>query len=100
MVTLLSVKETGMFLYLLVLFHSIFGKVLHMVNDRGHVCGTPQFYTLQGLVVGSHHSWYPLAERVLGVAVESKLMRDLHAMHGGMDGINEYNRSQDNLIIK
>ena len=56
---------------------SLLCKSCHVVNDRGKVGGSPQQYRLQGLVVGLHHSGNASTVRILGVPIESKLMRHL-----------------------
>ena len=48
-----------------------------MVDDWGGIGGPVEFHVLQCLVVGLHHTTYPIAVRVLGVPVQCKLMRNL-----------------------
>lgn len=56
---------------------SLLCKSCHVVNDRGKVSGSPQLHRLQGLVVGLHHSGNASTVRILGVSIESKLVRHL-----------------------
>ena len=54
-----------------------------MVNDRGYIGGPPELRSLQGRVVGLHHSLDACTVGVLGVAVQSKLMGHLGGREGG-----------------
>ena len=48
-----------------------------MADDRGNIRGSPEPDRAEGIVVGFHHTRNTHTVRVLGVAVECKLMGDL-----------------------
>lgn len=48
-----------------------------MADDRGNIRGSPEPDRAEGIVVGFHHARDTHTVRVLGVAIECKLMGDL-----------------------
>ena len=80
-----SIREDILYL---VLFAgcSLLSKPGHVVDDGGKVSGPPQLHSLQGLMVGLHHSLHPRTVRVLRVSIQGKLMRYLLTGRGRKEG--------------